>query len=527
MFDVSRRGALGLLAGAIAGPSLFSKLASAQSSKVLIGCIEEDPPLMNPAISSAISCQITGMPNYSSIVVMDNAGRAMPDLAESWELLPDGKSYLFKFRTGVTWHDGKPFTAADAKFTVEQMIAKLHPSAKGAYKSLAGVEAPDDTTMIVRMTQPTASYLNIPTAFGPILPRHLWEGTEILKNPHNKAPVGTGPYRMVEYRPGDRIRYVRNEKFHFPGLPGFDEFVIRIIPDAAARIAAFEKGDVDVLFGTAVPSTEIARLSRMPGVTLKATTLSGGCWTGNINCRNAPYSDRRVRQALAHAIDRTFIRDNILPGISQNQVGPLPPSSPLYNKTLTDYAFDPRKAMALLDEAGFAPKADGTRFDFRFLWAPGDVRVTKMGEVIARNLAAVGIKPVMQPLERSALNQRGYINSEFDMIIDSYALGPDPDVGVERLYRSDNIIAMPFVNNSGYRNPEIDRLFDEQRVQTDFAKRKAIYDRISEILWTDIPVFPVAAYSGPSVYRSTYVTDIFLADNTNRDNMMKARPVKS
>lgn len=529
MFDLTRRHMFGLLGGAAVGPAFFSKLANAQGAKIktLVGCIEEEPPIMNPAISTVISGLVTAMPTHSNLLTFDPRGKPYPDLAETWELLPDNVSYKFNLRKDVVFHDGKPLSSADAKFTIEEMIAKIHPSARGAYKSLDKVEAPDPHTLIVRMKKPTASYLGIPTAFGPILPKHLWEGTDIMRNPLNKKPIGAGPYKLVDHVVNDHFRYVRNDKFYIPGQPAFDELIIRIIPDAAARLAAFQVGEVDFLYPTAVPSTEIARMIAMSGVKSYATPLGGGCWVGNINIRNSPYSDKRVRHALAHAIDRKFIRDNVLPGISENQVGPLPPSSPLYSGSLKDYEFDPRKAIALLDEAGFKPRADGTRFDFRFLWAPGDIRVTRIGDVIARNLAAVGIKPILRPLERSVLNQLGYIGGEFDMIVDSFALGPDPDVGVERLYRSDNMLPMAFVNNSGYSNPEIDKLFEEQRSQTDFAKRKAIYDKISAILWDDLPVFPVCAYTGPAVYRSTVVQDIFVTDNTNRTNLAAAKPTKS
>lgn len=527
MLDVTRRSALGALAGALAGPSFFAKMAGAQGAKVLVAALEEDPPIINPAISSAISNYVVGTPVYSGLIWMDRPGQIYPDLAESWDISPDGRVYTFRLRKGVTYHDGAPFTARDVQFSLGQLTAKIHPSAKGAYKALDRIDVVDDYTVQVVMKQPTAAYLNVPTALGPILPRHLWEGTDILKNPLNKRPVGTGPFKLVEYRPGDRFRLVRNEKYHIPGEPAFDELVIRIIPDAASRVAAFEKGDVDCLFPTAVPTTEIQRLKRMPGVALKFAELNGSCWVGNINGRNEPYSDKRVRKALAHAIDRAFIRENVLPGISWLQVGPLPPASPLYNKTLKDYEFDPRKAMALLDEAGFKPKADGTRFDFRFLWTPADIRITKMGEVIARNLSAVGIRPVLQPLERGALNQRGYIGSEYDMIIDSFALGPDPDIGVERLYRSDNILPQPFVNNSAYKNPEVDRLFDDQRVQLEFAKRKEIYDKIQEIIWEDIPVFPVAAYSGPAAVNESYARGAFETYNNNIESFAKAKPAKA
>lgn len=521
--DIDRRHFLTGIAGFATLPVLVSPTKAADP-KTLIAVVHEDPPLINPGISSDISSYAAGSLVYGGLAWMDPKGVLHPDLAESWETSPDGKSFTFHLRRGVTWHDGKPFSSADAKFSLEKVTAKVHPVARNAYKQLDRIDAPDDHTIVIHMKQPVAAFMNVPTAFFPILPRHLWEGTEFATNPYNKKPIGTGPFKFVEYRPGDRLRYVKNEAYWDKPKPTFDEVVIRIIPDAASRVAAFEKGEVDALFSFALPATEIQRLSKLPGVAMPSSKISGSAWIANINGRNAPYNNRMVRQALAHAIDRRFIRETVLPGISENMVGPLWPASPLYNTALIDYAFDPAKANALLDEAGFPRKADGTRFEFRFLWAAGDVRVSKMGDVIAQNLANVGIKTILRPLDRAALNQIGYVGGQFDMIIDSLALGPDPDIGTERLYRSDNILPAPATNNSGYSNPEVDKLFDEQRVLMDPAKRKAVYDRIQEIIWADIPVLPICSYVGPAAVRSNYALDVFTTYHVVIENFARARP---
>jgi peptide/nickel transport system substrate-binding protein len=261
---------------------------------------------------------------------------------------------------------------------------------------------------------------------------------------------------------------------------------------------------------------------------LRPSTVAAAAYLGYINMRKPPYSDVRVRHALAHAIDRNFIRANVLPGMSTNMIGPVAPSNPLHNGKLTDYAFDPVKAEALLDEAGFKRGPDGNRFEFRYLFAVNDLTAAKMGDVIARNVAAVGIKPVLTPLERGTWITRSFTNNEFDMTVASFALGPDPDIGTERLYNSNNISAgMPFVNSSPYHNPEVDKLFDQQRVETDFAKRKAIYDRIQELIWADIPVFPICAYAIPGVVHSDVVTNVFEEEASTREDFVFAKPAKT
>jgi peptide/nickel transport system substrate-binding protein len=491
----------------------------------LIGVIEEDPPFFNPAVSSGISSFVAGAPCYSALTRMSRTGQISGDLARDWDVSPDGMTYTFRLRSNVAWHDGETFTAADVKFSLEQINSKLHPY-HGAMNAIASFDAPDDTTFILRMKHPQSSLLSTLGNFsGTILPRHLWEGKEPATDPHNRAPIGTGPFKFAEYVPGDHILYVKNERYFLPGHPGFDELMLRIIQDPSARVSAFEKGEVDMIYANALPPNEVERLRRMPGVELRFSEVQTSGYQAYINMREPPYNDRRVRQALAHAIDRGFIRDAVFPGLSKNMVGPVPPTSPLFNTNLVDYALDPNRANALLDEAGFARGSGGTRFKLRYLYGANDLPAVKIGDIIGRNLAAVGINVIPAPLDRGALIQAAYVNHQFDMVSGSFSLGPDPDVGVERFYNSNNIFDIQAVNNSPYINKEVDRLFDEQRVQADIGKRKAIYDRIQEIVWNDIPVFPFCAYTLPGAMRSSYVTGVFDLESTVREDFVDARPV--
>lgn len=509
----------------MAGPVI----ARAQgNSKRLIGALVEDPPMMCPPVTSVVSSFASGTPCYSALTWISSKGELSPDLAERWEMSPDGQSHTFHLRKGVTWHDGQPFTSADVKFSLENVASKIHPWGKGAFKMLERVDTPDEHTAVLVLTAPSASLMQAThNAMSAILPRHLWEGSEILKNPHVKQPVGTGPFKFVEYLPGDRVRYVRNENFYFDGQPDFDEFILRIIPDAAARVAAFENGEIDYLYSDAIPSTELQRISEMSGVTVVQTNVSAPAYLGVINMKNKPYDDYRVRQALAHAIDRKFLRGTVAPKYAENQIGPVPPSNPLFKADLPDYAFDPARAEALLDEAGYPRNASGTRFDFRLLWPSSDVRMTRIADIIHQHLGAVGINVVLQPLERATMFQRGFISEEFDMIMESYSQHADPDIGVERLYNSNNIHTPPLVytNNSSYRNAEVDRLFDEQRVQTDPLKRKELYGRIQELVWHDVPVLPLMAYYGVSAYHSDRVDNALNAGDGNKDSFARAKAV--
>ena len=529
MTEASRRAVLAGGVGGLSGWTISRDgRAWAQGQpKRIVGALEEDPPVICPPMTSIISSFGAGCAVYGALTWVDSKGNIHPELAERWEISSDGRTYTFYLRKNVLWHDDKPFTSEDVKFTMENVTSKLHPWGRGAFKTLDHVDASDPHIAIFKLKTPSPAVMKaVNNAIAAILPKHLWEGTEFVKNPLNKKPIGTGPFKLVEYVQGDRIRYVKNEKYYIPGQPAFDEMVLRIIPDAAARVAAFEKGEVDMLYNNSMPFTEIERIKKFPNVEIKASNVSGAAFLGIINCKSKPYDDVRVRHAVAHGINRAFIRDNVMPGFSENQVGPLPPAfGTLVNTKLKDYEYDPAKANKILDDAGYARKADGTRFEFRLLWATNDIRITKMADVIRQNLSDVGIAVSLQPLERAALNQKGYIGEQFEMIIDSYAQGPDPDIGTERLYISTNIHNPPriFTNNSSYINPEVDKLFEEQRLQVDPAKRKETYDRISEIVWAAVPVLPILAYSGVGAFRNTSMTNTFESADASKDSFARAR----
>ena len=525
---LNRRSFLGAGLAGIAFSGGWISFARAEPGTTLVGVLEEDPPVMNPAITAVVSSYASGSPVYDALTEIHPDGSIHPELAEKWEISPDGLTYVFHLRRGVLWHDGAPFSSADVKFSIENANGKLHPWGRGAFKSVSSVEAPDAATVVLKLKQPQASLISgTDSACGAILPKHIWEKETIATSPFNHKPIGTGPYKFKEYVRGEAIRYVRNEQY-YGEKPEIDEVILRIIPDPAARVSAFENGDVDMVYHGAIPFSEAPRLAKMSGVTVKTTDMRGAAYLGIINVEKGPCMKAEVRQALAMAIDRAFIRDNVAPEYALKMVGPLPPASPLVDKTIEDYPFDPKKAEGMLDAAGYPKGANGIRFEFNLLWPNYDQVMTKAADIIFRNLADIGVKVNLTPLERAALNQKGYIGREFDMIMETYGLGPDPDIGVERLYNSNNILTppVPFTNGSGYRNPEVDRLFDEQRVQLSPEKRREIYNKIQRLIWKDIPVLPVLCYNAPNAFRSSYVTGIFNGSYGNQEDYKSAKLVK-
>jgi peptide/nickel transport system substrate-binding protein len=526
--SMNRREFASLAALGVAAPLVISTsgFARAQGNKRLIGVIEEDPAIINPGITTVTSSFTAGCPVYSALTYIDGKGAIHPDLATSWEISNDGLNYTFNLRKNVQWHDGKSFTAEDVKFSLENMTAKLHPWGKTTFAPLKEVEIVDPYKVIIRLERPSPALLVSTTnLMGAILPKHIWQNEDPLKSQYNRKPVGTGPFMLVEARQGDRLIYRKNPKYYIPGQPAFDELVFRIIPDPAARVSAFESGEVDMLYSNTLPQTEVSRISRVPNTKVAVTSIAAPAYMCTFNSGTPALANVKVRQAIAHAINRDFIRSAVMPGLADKMIGPVPSVLPLHNKALKDYEYDQAKARRLLDEAGLKAQTGGERTRLRLLFNTSDARATRIADIIREQLRQVGVRADLQPLERATLIQRGYVSGEFDMLVDSFLLGPDPAVGVERLYISTNRHSpmRPFTNNSNYVNPEVDRLFTEEKKEVRLERRKPIYDRIQALIWADVPVLPIFSYRGANVYNSKVVEGIFDTLDGSKESFARAR----
>ncbi|MDB5577966.1 MAG: putative transporter, periplasmic binding protein [Bradyrhizobium sp.] len=518
-------GAGGILAAALAGCHHAVPIRSGSGKYTLVGLIGEDPVSLNPGISTAPSCLEAASPAYSGLLNMGPAGELSPCLASAWEISPDFKSFAFDLRTDVAWHDGKPFTAQDVKFTIEEVLSKLHPMGRTIYKNLDRVDIEGAHRAVIRLNKPYPRLLKAAFSFWPMLPKHLVRNGDIMQSPLARHATGTGAYKMVAYEPGNVVRFRRNEHYFEKNLPLFDEIVLHIVPSASAQLLAFQNGDVDFLHSSAVPTPNLPLIKSFPNSRLHLSSQMGGCYLATLNMRNPMLADVRVRRAMIHAIDRAFIRESVFPLISQPMVGPLWPASELYDHALPDYPFDPLQASQLLDEAGFYREASGRRFELAATWATSDLKSAKIADIMSQNLADVGIRLRLEPLERAAMTDRIYLQAKFDIAVMSFALGPDPDFGTERLYNSNNIKPLPFSNASFYKNPEVDKLFDEQRHEADPTRRRALYRTIQQKIWADLPTIPIASTSVSCVSNDRFVTDVFDANWTAQtDGMVHAKP---
>lgn len=456
----------------------------------LVIALSDDPGHFNPGITTGFNVHAVTGSIFNGLVELDDNANPHSDLAERWEVSDDSTRYTFHLADGVRWHDGEPMTSADVKFTFENILLNYHSRTKGGLSGiLESIDTPDDTTVVFNFTQPYAALLQrLNSTEAPILPKHVYEGVDDVQTAAaNLTPVGTGPFKLESYDIDNKITLVRNDDYFKEGLPYLDRVVMRVIPDQNTQVLALEEGEVDYIWR--VPGGEIERLSGDDSIVLHGVNSGPGggfCIpTLTFNSDRDVFSDLRVRQAIAHAINRDQMLAQVIFGQGRVATGPINSQMAFaYSDDVTTYAYDIDRANALLDEAGYA--SDGTRFTMDLLvFSFGDF--PKYGEVMRQNLAEVGIDVEVMPLDRSAFIPRVFGERDFDTNIISYCNNTDPSIGVARMYISSNIGDIPFSNGAAYVNPQIDELFDAAASTPDVARRGELYGEIQRILTAELP----------------------------------------
>ena len=468
----------------------------------LVVAISADPGHLNPAITTSGATHTASELIYNGLLGRDERGDPTPDLAESWAVEQGGAAYRFRLRDGVTWHDGARFTAADVKFSFEEVLLKYHARTKAAMGgALAGIDTPDDRTVVFRFKQPYSPLLSqLDATEAPIVARHVYQGGDPQTSAANASPVGTGPFRAASYRKGAEIRLARNPSYFKKGLPYLDEIVMRVIPDAGTQVLALENGEVDFLWG--IPGPHLSRLKADTRFRTAQTSYHPGgsncIMTVSFNLDRPILKDVRVRRAIARALDGdAFVRQV---HFGEGRVATAPISSEIawaHARGLATPTFDRGDAERRLDGAGWkkereairvargvAGVPDGTRLAIDFLHFPA---FTKYGELVRQQLGAVGIDVTQRPLEPAVFAPTVFKDRAFDTGVISYCNGPDPEIGVRRMYHSSQIGPVPFTNAAAYRSERVDALFDRASRTVERDRRTELYRQIQEIVVQDLP----------------------------------------
>lgn len=479
--------ALSLAAG-LAG-LMLARPALADTNLAVVA-IDADPGHFNPGISTGAHVHAVADSIFNGLVGLDRNLAPVRDLATSWEVSSDGKTYVFKLAEAA-WHDEKPFTSADVKFTFENVLFKHHARTKAGLGAVVeGIDTPDPRTVVFRLKSPHPALLRrLDVTEAPILPKHRFEGAnDATASPANLAPVGTGPFRLASYEKDARIVLERNPTYFKKGLPKLDRLAFRIIKDPATRLLAYEQGEVDYLPG--LPGQHVAPLKGKGGTTFITSTSGpggGNCiMTVSFNLEREATRNPDLRKAFAMAVNRARIVEQVL--FSQGAVAAAPISSGIpwahAVGVLSAYPYDPARAEEALTTAGLAKSAGGMRVKLDMVHFP---TFNKYAELMKQDLAKIGIDLVSRPLDREATVETIFNKRDFDTNLISYCNGVDPEIGVRRMYESDNIGPVPFSNAAAYRNPEIDRLFEKAGIVQGEAERGALYKEAQQILARELP----------------------------------------
>jgi peptide/nickel transport system substrate-binding protein len=495
--DALRRALLPFVALALFAATALADVAGAgaagdppQRGGTLVIGIGQNPGHLNPAISTGSEVHAVADSLFNGLVGLDDQANPYPDLARSWEISSDARTYTFHLHPDVRWHDGEPFTSSDVVFTFEHVLLRYHARTRAGLEGrLERIETPDALTVEFTFHEPYAPFLQqLNVTEAPILPRHVYANVpEIQTAPENLRPIGTGPFRFVEYVVDDRIVLVRNDDYFKTDLPYLDRLIFRVIPDANTRLLALERGEVDFVGG--LPAGESARIDALPEVVLYTPNSGAGggfCVTTlAFNLEVERFTDPRVRRAFAHAIDRQQVLERVLFGHGRVATGPIHSQLAFaYSDDVRAYGHDPALAEELLDAAGHPRGADGTRFSTTFVHVPA---FAKYGEVLRQHLAQVGVRLELVALDRAAFVARVFDQRTFDTSLISYCNNTDPAIGVARVYVSSNIGNVPFSNAAAYVNPEVDRLFAEAAAQPDVGERARLYAEVQRLLVDELP----------------------------------------
>lgn len=514
-------------------PLLFSVcIVQAEEEKPLFGGTfvysgPAEPIILNPILAGDTYSNWILAEVMEPLVEYDEKMNITPELAESWIISPDGKTYTFNLRRGVKWHDGAPFTADDVAYTYntikeEKGVAVTH------FEPVLEIWAKDTHTVVVELDRSVGGFLDglVGNWLGTrIVPEHIYNTDEysVRDNPANFDPIGTGPFKFVEWVKGSHVLMEANEDYWGEG-PYIDKLVYNIIPEQSVALMAFEAGEVH--YSTNIPTHEIERVNAIEGVTVitlpdpSAGILQMGCYTQSPE----PIGDKRVRQALWLSIDNQKFVDEIYYGYADPGSSTIGTSSPYYNPDAgAKWGERPNYDLAnqILDEAGYEIGQDGYRFTIEVMTRVGQTDREDICMILKEDWKNIGVKLEIQLTEFTTLADKikwgtpePEAGRDFQTITWGSSTGPEPNTNIFPRYFETGAR-----NYYSYNNTEVNELLLEGQVEADPVKRKQIYYDVQKIMmeedlpllplthghaqhawwsedWKGMPVLPYAFYSG-------------------------------
>lgn len=451
--------------------------------KTLIVPISSDPPHFNG--NAAQTAGGTPAVNiFSSLFRRSVSGVMIPVLVDTYTVSEDGLTYTFNLHSDITWHDGTAFTADDVKFTYETHIREKGQNVEYV-EMIDTIDCPDANTVVMHLSRVNAPMINVLTHY--ILPKHLYEGTDWLDNPANQSPVGTGPFRFVEHKKGVSITVEANDDY-FKGRPQVDRIIFKVIPDENTLVQAYLNDEIDVIdLSAAVSPAAMPSLEAAPN-TMIETMISADRQYMITNLDKEPWSDVRVRQAVAMAVNRQEMVDKAHKGYAEVAEGFYTPAvSWAYTDDFKLPAFDVEGAKQLLDDAGFTPDANGVRIKECEIVIFQFAVFSDMARIVQANLKEIGIECTITTLEYAAWDER-CASGQFDIAIIGGYHGPDPEV--MRIRIGDGGV----LNYMNYNNPEVEDLLLRGSSTSNQDERAQIYYDLQRVMSEDLPVIPLTEW---------------------------------
>ncbi|MCS7231016.1 MAG: peptide-binding protein [Elusimicrobiota bacterium] len=491
--------------------SFTYKTATQDYGDIYIDASLGDASYLNPLLATDSASAAINSLVYNGLVKYDKDLNLVGDLAEKWEIRNNGKELIFFLRKNVFWHDGKEFTAEDVKFTYEKLV---DPTIKTPYSSdfnlIEKCEVIDKYTIKFIYKKPFVPALE---SWGiGIIPKHIFSDKryDFHKNPANRAPIGTGPYKFYKWITDEKIELIANENY-FEGKPFISKYVYRIIPDQSVQFLELLNESIDSMGLT--PDQFYGYKEFFKSYNKFSYPSFSYTYLG-FNLKHPLFSEKKVRQAIAHAINKQEIISGVLLGKGRPATGPFPPQSWAYNEDVVDFEYNPQKSKQLLVEAGWffdenkkilkkiiknKDKQETIEFKFTLITNQGNKSRQLIAEIIQKQLKDIGIEVEILILEWSIFINNYILPRKFEAVILGWSLSRDPDQFSIWHSSQRNPGQYNFVSYSNY---EVDKLLELGRVEFNFEKRKKIYQQIHKIIHNDVPyIFLYYPESMPVIHK--------------------------
>lgn len=433
--------------------------------------LEKRIETFDPRVSSDTAVERMRQLIFNGLTRKDDKFNAVPDLAEKYEPSADYKTFAFYLRPNVRFHNGQTLSAADVKYTFDTMLAPGFQSAKRADLERDHISVETDPANPLKVTFHCESAC--PGLANTILPIGIIpEGTS---SKQAKEPIGTGPFKFESYTEDQEV-VLRSFNEYFGGAPGINRLAVRIIPDSSARDSEIRKGSIDLAINADFDPVQVESLQKTAGIKTEVTEGTNITHLG-VNLQDPILKDRRIRQALAYAIDRDAIIRDVLRGQAFPARSILPPSQWAYEPNTPDYKYDPDRARKLLAEAG--------KSSLKLSLKTSPVSVSrKIGEAIQEQMRRVGVEIELQSLERQKLTQ-DMTEGNFQLYL-NILVGGNQNPDIFRLVYGSGAIPPNGQNRSRYVNPQIDKLLNEAQTAS-MDRRKEIFSEVQKTLAEDLP----------------------------------------